>query len=201
MAEKKEYVKLWLSYECYFEPYSDVEVGRLVRAMIKYKSSGEEPGFNGNERYIWPAIKRDIDEAARAQEEKSQVNSENGKKGGRPKKPTGEPENRTVSDESPKRHGQGQGQGQGSSYASACVKSPTLEQVEEIARLNRCPELAKPFFDYYAAAGWRDSEGRPVFSWQQKFQAWKLREQERQKPQEKGQEPWSYDPGDMEGSL
>ena len=83
MPDTKEYVKLWLSYECYFEPYSDVEVGRLVRAMMKYKSSGEEPEFNGNERYVWPAIKRDIDEASRAQEDKAQVNRENGKKGGR----------------------------------------------------------------------------------------------------------------------
>lgn len=89
MEDKKEYIKLWLSYECYFEPYSDVEVGRLVRAMIKYKSSGEEPGFNGNERYIWPAIRREIDEASAAQEAKANANRENGKKGGRPKKTEG----------------------------------------------------------------------------------------------------------------
>lgn len=61
MADKKEYVKLWVSYESYFEAFSDVEVGRLVRAMIKYRASREEPKFNGNERFIWPAIKRDID--------------------------------------------------------------------------------------------------------------------------------------------
>lgn len=62
MAEKKEYVKLWVSYESYFEPFSDVEVGRLVRAMIRYMSSGEEPSFSGNERFVWPAIRRDIDD-------------------------------------------------------------------------------------------------------------------------------------------
>lgn len=61
MADKKEYVKLWVSYESYFEAFSDVEVGRLVRAMIKYRVSREEPKFNGNERFIWPAIKKDID--------------------------------------------------------------------------------------------------------------------------------------------
>lgn len=68
MAEKKEYVKLWMSYESYFEPYSDGEVGRLVLAMMKYRASGVEPEFNGNERYVWPAIKRDIDESLQAQE-------------------------------------------------------------------------------------------------------------------------------------
>lgn len=85
MAEKKEYVKLWVSYESYFEAFSDVEVGRLVRAMMKYRVSREEPKFNGNERFIWPAIRRDIDESLQAQEATSAVRSEAGKQGGRPK--------------------------------------------------------------------------------------------------------------------
>lgn len=32
MGDKKEYVKLWLSYRSYFEAYSAAEVGRLVLA-------------------------------------------------------------------------------------------------------------------------------------------------------------------------
>lgn len=57
----KEYIKLWDSYESYFESYSAAEVGRLVLAMIKYKSQGVEPEFSGSEKFIWPAIRRDID--------------------------------------------------------------------------------------------------------------------------------------------
>lgn len=57
----KEYVKLWDSYESYFESYSAAEVGRLVLAMMKYKSQGVEPEFSGSEKFIWPAIRRDID--------------------------------------------------------------------------------------------------------------------------------------------
>ena len=122
MADKKEYVKLWVSYESYFEAFSDVEVGRLVRAMIKYRVSREEPKFNGNERFIWPAIRRDIDESLEAQQASSAINRENGKKGGRPPKrenqsgfqETGEnPKNPFGFSESEKRHGQGQGQGKG----------------------------------------------------------------------------------------
>ena len=87
MADKNEYVKLWASYESYFEAFSNVEVGRLVRAMIQYRVSREEPKFNGNERFIWPAIRRDIDESIKAQEASAEANRENGKKGGRPAKP------------------------------------------------------------------------------------------------------------------
>lgn len=65
----------------------------------------------------------------------------------------------------------------------ARVKAPTLEQVAEVAKLRGCPECAKPFFDYYAAAGWRDSEGKPVYSWQQKLVLWQQREEKRRKHQ------------------
>lgn len=54
------YIKIWDTYESYFEPLSAAEVGRLVLAMMKYKSSGTEPERNGNERYVCPAIKRDL---------------------------------------------------------------------------------------------------------------------------------------------
>lgn len=86
MSEKKEYVKLWVSYRTYFEEYSAAEVGRLVLAMIEYKLSGAAPEFSGSERFIWPAIKRDIDEANASMEENSEKNRENGRKGGRPKR-------------------------------------------------------------------------------------------------------------------
>ena len=58
------YIKIWDTYESYFEPLSAAEVGRLVLAMMKYKSSGMEPELNGNERYVWPAVKRDLDKDA-----------------------------------------------------------------------------------------------------------------------------------------
>ena len=58
------YIKIWDTYESYFEPLSAAEVGRLVLAMMKYKSSGTEPKLNGNERYVWPAVKRDLDKDA-----------------------------------------------------------------------------------------------------------------------------------------
>lgn len=123
MAEKrKEFVKLWISYESYFEAFSDVEVGRLVRAMMKYRVSREEPKFNGNERFIWPAIRRDIDESLEAQELAAEANRENGKKGGRPPKTekanwfTENPKNPFGFFESEKSHGQGQGHGHGQGH-------------------------------------------------------------------------------------
>lgn len=139
MAEKKEYVKLWVSYESYFEAFSDVEVGRLVRAMIKYRVSREEPKFNGNERFIWPAIRRDIDESLQAQEATSAVRSEAGKQGGRPKA-----KKANAFEESKKSYGlgtedkgQGQGQGQGQDIsAQARADTATSVLADYLNRIN-----------------------------------------------------------------
>ncbi len=108
MEDKKEYIQLWLNYTALFEPYSDGEVGRLVLAMMQYKLSGVEPGFTGNERYVWPAIKQDIDTATAKQAELTEKNRKNGVRGGRPAKepePTGlqkNPENPLGFLETPK---------------------------------------------------------------------------------------------------
>lgn len=74
----RSYIKIWDSYESYFEPLGAAEVGRLVLAMMKYKSSGVEPEFSGSEKFIWPAIRRDLDEDAAYTKKKS----ESGRSGG-----------------------------------------------------------------------------------------------------------------------
>lgn len=56
---------------------------------------------------------------------------------------------------------------------------PTFEEVQMEAEMRGIPNLARPFYDYYAAAEWRDSEGRPVSSWRQKLVSWKVRNDDR----------------------
>lgn len=114
MGEKKEYVKLWLSYRSYFEAYSAAEVGRLVLAAMDYRESGAEPEFSGSERFIWPAIRRDIDESVAAQKAVSASRSEAGKQGGRPESEKAnafdesneKQKKQMLSDESKKSYGQ-----------------------------------------------------------------------------------------------
>ena len=114
MGDKKEYVKLWLSYRSYFEAYSAAEVGRLVLAAMDYRESGAEPEFSGSERFIWPAIRRDIDESVAAQKSISASRSEAGKQGGRPESEKAnafdesneKQKKQMLSDESKKSYGQ-----------------------------------------------------------------------------------------------
>lgn len=156
MADKKEFVKLWLSYESYFASYSDAEVGRLVRGMISYRATREQPVFGGNERFVWPAIQREIDEQIAALEAISTARSQAGKSGGRPKKDDSDdkPELDLVSnkkqkkqmlfDESKKSEGQGQGQGQGQCQG----QGNSASQADLAALPPELREIASRWLDY-----------------------------------------------------
>lgn len=65
---------------------TDEEYGRLIRAMQAYSKDGAVPDLNGTERLFWKMCKNVIDYYFDGYEKKCSVNSENGKKGGRPKK-------------------------------------------------------------------------------------------------------------------
>lgn len=77
-----KYLKVWTDFENVLEPLEDDEIGRLFLYMLHYAGTGEEPRcFGGNEHFLWPVAKRDIDTMA----EKDEKLRQNGMKGGRPK--------------------------------------------------------------------------------------------------------------------
>ena len=57
--------------------------------------------------------------------------------------------------------------------------APTFDEVAEYAKLRGWLIDPKPFYEFYSVAGWRDTEGKPVYNWQQKFQLWEKRELEK----------------------
>ena len=57
--------------------------------------------------------------------------------------------------------------------------APTLDEVAEYAKLRGGLIDPKPFYEFYSVANWRDTEGKPVYNWQQKFQLWEKRELEK----------------------
>ena len=111
------YIKIWDTYESYFEPLSAAEVGRLVLAMMKYKSSGTEPELNGNERYVWPAVKRDLDKDAEYIEGKRI----SGKAGGSSSKSKLEKEKEKEKDKI---------------SSSSCDETTTTKPIEDVFREN-----------------------------------------------------------------
>jgi hypothetical protein len=88
MAEERKYVKIFCDALVECRRLKDAEFGRLIRAALEYKQSGEEPELTGNEAFLWDGVKMNIDRATEAYQKKVEANRENGQKGGRPAKPS-----------------------------------------------------------------------------------------------------------------
>lgn len=87
MADR-EYFPCYHSYFKKCEKLTDQELGRLFRALMMYSSTGERQELAGRESIAFDFIADDIDRADGAYREKCEKNSQNGKKGGRPKNQT-----------------------------------------------------------------------------------------------------------------
>ena len=90
-----KYLKVWTNFLELINPLQYDEIGRLFKMMLIYADSGKEPSaIDGNERFLWPVAKQQIDLAA----EKNEILRRNGMKGGRPKQDETK-ENQTEPDE------------------------------------------------------------------------------------------------------
>lgn len=172
MAEKREYIKLWVSYRDYFDSYTMEQVGRIIFAMLNYKIDGLDPDFDGEERFIWPAIRREIDLGTEAQEKQAAANRENGKKGGRPPKAGVVFEAEELSqnpfafDESEKSHGEGKGTDIDKEKETDTGTVPEKEKEKDLLGKQRSRQREG------APNPTPDSEGFPQFesSFEQKFE-------------------------------
>ena len=75
------YIKLFVDYLDAIEPLGDAERGRLFTSLLEYARSGEAPQLNGNERFLFPMMRAQIDRDNAAMAAKSEERSKAGKLG------------------------------------------------------------------------------------------------------------------------
>ena len=92
----KCYVKAFFDWIEQVSALEDDEKGRLFVAILEYARSGEAPDMQGRESILFPVFKSQIDRDM----ESSAKQSENGKKGGRPRAKTESEENQNKPKES-----------------------------------------------------------------------------------------------------
>lgn len=73
----KEYFCAYHSYAEALTAYGDAEKGRLFMACLTYSKTGVEPQLSGNERFIWPMLKQNIDRDAGRYDDRCSKNKEN----------------------------------------------------------------------------------------------------------------------------
>ena len=76
----RSHLKVYFDFEVKAKELTEEEKGRLLLAMLRYAKDGTEPEMIGNERFLFPVFKAQIDEDIKAYETKVA----NGSRGGRP---------------------------------------------------------------------------------------------------------------------
>ena len=72
-----EYVAAYYSYLDLLEELSDAECGRLFKACLTYGKTGAAPELRGNERFVWPGIRSQIDRDAEKYKMRCEQNRNN----------------------------------------------------------------------------------------------------------------------------
>lgn len=72
-----EYVAAYYSYLDLMEELSDAECGRLFKACLTYGKTGATPELRGNERFVWPGIRSQIDRDAEKYKMRCEQNRNN----------------------------------------------------------------------------------------------------------------------------
>ena len=78
----REYFCAYHSFLKSIEPLNDTERGRLFTACLQYSETGVEPELRGNERFVFPMIREQIDRDKNNYEKICNINRANGSLGG-----------------------------------------------------------------------------------------------------------------------
>lgn len=198
------YVCLYNSYLASLAPYTDAQVGRLIRAMMDYSQNGVIPQFKGTERMIWPTLQNQIDRDRQAYADRRITNSRNGSKGGRPKgsAKTEKSEKTEKSDgffEKPKKAKEKENKKEkknekekemdketeserdifpaaaGVNAPSLTMGAPTAKEVQLYCLEAQLEFDPEQFVDYYSAVGWKRG-GLPITDWKAAARCWASRQ-------------------------
>lgn len=168
------------SYLDTMEALNDAECGRLFRALLEYSATGAAPELRGNERFVFPGMRSQIDRDIEKYNAKCARNRENGEKGGGHSPPNAPERPRTPPKDKDK--------DKDISFPPNGVKEnarahhPTVEEVAAYCRERGNRVDAERFVDFYASKGWKVGN-QPMKDWKACVRTWERRED---KPKQTG---------------
>ena len=168
----RSHLKVYFDFEVKAKEYDDAEKGRLLLAMLRYAKDGTEETLTGNERFVFPVFKAQIDEDIRVYETKVS----NGSNGGRPpvnnRKPNETENNRTEPEktETAKKEERRKKKEDKRDSIGRFIP-PTIEQVIEYCRERNNGVNPVKWFNYYTANGWKVGKN-PMKDWKAAVRTW-----------------------------
>lgn len=165
------------SYLDTMEALNDAECGRLFRALLEYSATGAAPELRGNERFVFPGMRSQIDRDIEKYNAKCARNRENGEKGGGHSPPNAPERPRTP----PKEKDKDKDKDKDISFPPDGVKDrarahrPTVEEVASYCRERGNRVDPERFVDFYASKGWKVGN-QPMNDWKACVRTWERRE-------------------------
>lgn len=192
-----DYLKVWTSFREVIAPLNDSEKGRLFDAMLTYAETGKEPSdFKGNERFLWPAAKQDIDRTA----QKADQLRKNGSAGGLQKARNQSMANYSNGKQNVANDSKSYQSETNDSYkekksnsnikkdniketpltgskekAQSRFSPPTVDEVRAYCQERGNSVNPERFVDFYAAKGWRVGN-QPMKDWKACVRTWEQRD-------------------------
>ena len=87
------YVKIHLDALLAYRRLTDTEFGRAIRCVLQYMADGTDPNLDGKVGIMYDVLREQVDRDRNAYDKRVAAQTENGKKGGRPRKNTAHDKN------------------------------------------------------------------------------------------------------------
>lgn len=165
------------SYLKSIEPLSDAERGRLFTALLEYSGSGTLLELRGNERFIFPTMKEQIDRDKAKYAEKCSSQREKALKrwyAGACSGSFGIAEYAKDKDKEKDKEKEKDEEKKESKKSAARFSPPSVAEVAAYCRERGNTLDAQRFVDFYASKGWRVGNS-PMKDWQAAIRTWEQR--------------------------
>ena len=175
-----KYLKVFVDFADKIELLGDAERGRLFTAMLEYASSGAEPDLRGNERFIWPTAKSEIDRQAESYKSICETNKRIATERYGALRTVTE-RNEACQDKDKDKDKDKEQEKKNISFPPDGVKDsarahrPTVEEVAAYCRERGNSVDAERFVDFYASKGWKVGN-QPMKDWKACVRTWERRE-------------------------
>ena len=182
----REYFNAYHSILEAMEPLNDAERGRLFTALLEYSKLGATEKLSGNERFVFPGLRSQIDRDRENYEAKCKKMSENGRSGGRPHKANAFYENQLLLEKAKKAKEKEKEKEKEKTKEKDMEKesvekaakpprtrfiAPDVDSVREYCQEKGFSVDPERFVDYYTANGWHVGKS-PMKDWKATVRNW-----------------------------
>ena len=166
------YIKIFVDYLDAIEPLGDAERGRLFTSLLTYARTGEAPQLGGNERFLFPMMRAQLDRDIAAMAGVSEARSKAAKasKSSKCEQMQQMQANAANADKSSKDKDKDDDK-KGNGAREARFTPPSIEEVAAYCQERGNSVDAARFVDFYSSKGWMVGKSR-MKDWKAAVRNW-----------------------------